>query len=83
MRRRSAGRATRQILSGADLEPPRDATVATGSGESSRSLPFTYLVALSILIVASALAWALWGMAPASILLLLLAVGLIGSWLVL
>ena len=83
MRRRAPGRATRQILSGAELSPPGETIGGAASPQSGLSLPFAYLVALAILVVASALTWALWGMAPASVLLLLLAVGLIGSWLVL
>jgi hypothetical protein len=83
MSRRSPGRATRQILSGSQLEPSRH----TVAGRADHGEPFPlvlgYLVALGALIVVSAIVWAIWGMGPASVFLLLLAIGLIGSWLVL
>jgi predicted neutral ceramidase superfamily lipid hydrolase len=42
-----------------------------------------FLIALAVLVIASALIWAFWGMAAATPVLLLLALGLIASWLVL
>ena len=83
MSRRSAGRVTRQILSGAQLTPPRDSFGSSGPGVPPASLAFRYLVGLAALVIASALVWALWGAGAASVLLLFLAIGLIASWLVL
>jgi hypothetical protein len=82
MRRRSPGRATRQILSGSELAPARDA-IGGRIAKEPVSLTFWYLVALGVLVVLSALVWAIWGMGAASPLLLLLAIGLVASWLVL
>lgn len=80
--RRAPGRATRQILSGADLTPPPE---LYGSSGSMAPVTFAsrFLIALAVLVIASALIWAFWGMAAATPVLLLLALGLIASWLVL
>ena len=83
MTRRTPGRATRQILSGSDLAPPAETIGGRPAVEQPVAFAFRYLVVLAALVLASAVAWALWGMAAASPLLLLLAVGLIASWLVL
>jgi hypothetical protein len=83
MARRSPGRATRQILSGADLAAPEETIGGRAPADQPIAFAFRYLVVLAALVLASALAWVLWGMAAASPLLLLLAVGLIASWLVL
>jgi hypothetical protein len=80
--RRAPGRATRQILSGADLAPPPEAIEPAGS-IAPVTFASRYLIVLAVLVVASALVWAVWGMAAATPLLLLLALGLIGSWLIL
>ena len=82
MTRRTPGRATRQILSGADLAPPPE-SFDPGASIAPVTLASRFLIALAILVVASALIWAIWGMAAATPLLLLLAFGLIASWLVL
>jgi hypothetical protein len=82
VRRRAPGRVTRQILSGAQLTPPRDTLGGHGAG-ASFSFAFRYLVVLAALVIASALVWVIWGIGPASIILLILALGLIASWLVL
>jgi hypothetical protein len=81
--RRSTGRVTRQILSGAQLTPPRDSFPSHTAGTSPGSLAFRYLVALAALVITASLVWALWGMGPASLILFILAIGLIASWLVL
>jgi hypothetical protein len=83
VRRRAPGRVTRQILSGAQLTPPRDTLGGHGASGSSFSFAFRYLVVLAALVIASALVWVIWGIGPASIILLILALGLIASWLVL
>ena len=83
MTRRTPGRATRQILSGSDLTPPPETVGGRPPGEQPISLVFQYLVALAVLVVVSALAWAFWGMAAASPLLFILAIGLVASWIVL
>ena len=47
------------------------------------SVTYWYLIVLSVLIVLSTLVWAVWGMGAASPVLFILALGLVGSWLVL
>lgn len=82
MSRRSPGRATRQILSGSQLAPPRDTVAGHSSGDEPISFAFRYLVALAVLVVISALVGVIWGPGPASAIVLVLAIGLIASWLV-
>jgi hypothetical protein len=81
--RRPAGRATRQILSGSQLTPPGETIGGQSTDGKLNSFAFGYLIALAVLVVATALVWALWGMLAASAVLLALSVGLIASWLVL
>jgi hypothetical protein len=83
MNRRRTGRATRQILSGSQLTPSQESLGGRPQDGEPLSVTYWYLVALAILIVLSAVVWVIWGMGPASVILLLLAIGLIGSWLVL
>lgn len=80
--RRTPGRATRQILSGADLAPPPEAYEPRGS-IAPVTFASRFLMALAVLVIAAALIWAIWGMAAATPVLLILALGLIASWLVL
>src|SRR5262245_10926431 len=80
--RRTPGRATRQILSGADLAPPPE-SLDSGGPIAPVTFASRYLVALAVLVVGAALVWAILGMAAATPILLLLALGLIASWLVL
>ncbi|MFT4039778.1 MAG: hypothetical protein QM692_16480 [Thermomicrobiales bacterium] len=82
MMRKRTGRAARQILSGDQIasQPPQRST-APGAG-FGESLVQWYFITLSALLLASVLLWALWGMGPASALLLVLAIGLIGGWLI-
>jgi hypothetical protein len=83
MTRRTPGRATRQILSGTDLAPPPDTVGGRAPGDQPIPLVFQYFVGLAVLVVVSALAWAFWGMAAASPLLFILALGLVAAWIVL
>ena len=83
MTRRAPGRATRQILSGSELVPPRDTIGGHSTDGEQVSFAFRYLVALAVLVVVTALVWAIWGMPAASAMVLALAAGLIASWLVL
>lgn len=83
MSQRRAGRATRQILSGSQLASSKDAIGDHVRPVEPASLAYWYLVSLGVLIVLCALVWAIFGMPAASPLLLILAVGLIASWLVL
>jgi len=83
VKRRAPGRATRQILSGSELSPPRDTIGGHSTDGQPVSFAFKYLVALAGLVTAAALVWAVWGMPAASAVLLALAVGLIATWLVL
>ncbi|MGH2615491.1 MAG: hypothetical protein ACRDJC_09655 [Thermomicrobiales bacterium] len=82
MSRRAPGRATRQILSGSELAPPRDTFGSQSPAGQQISLAVAYLAGLGALVILSALVWAIWGMGPASAILLLVAIGLIASWLV-
>ena len=83
MTRRSPGRATRQILSGSELAPPRETIGGHSTDGQPISFALGYLIALAVLVVITALVWAIWGMPAASAILLALAIGLIASWLVL
>ena len=83
MTRRSPGRATRQILSGSELAPPRETIGGHDSTGQPVSLAFRYLIGLAALVIAAAIVWASWGMPAASAVLIVLAVGLVASWLVL
>ena len=83
MRRRAPRRATRQILSGSELEPPGETIGGHSTDGEPVSFAFKYLVALGVLVIVTALVWAVWGMPAASAVVLALAVGLIASWLVL
>jgi len=83
MTRRAPGRATRQILSGSELVPPQDTIGGHRTDGEPVSFAFKYLVALAVLVVVTALVWAVWGMLAASAMVLALAAGLIASWLVL
>ncbi|MBA3450391.1 MAG: hypothetical protein H0T18_04180 [Chloroflexia bacterium] len=82
MSRRAPGRATRQILSGSQLVRPSDAGSERDTNHQPVSIAFGYLSVLAVLVVISALVWVVWGMGAASAVLLVLALGLIGSWLV-
>lgn len=82
MSRRPPGRATRQILSGSELAPPRRVAREGASVASGPSLAFWFLVALAALLLFSTIVWAIWGMGAASPFLLLLALALIVSWIV-
>ena len=76
-------RQSRQVLSGADLRPADDPLgfgpqlLLAGSGE------FRYLVGLAVLVLLAAIVWAIWGMGPASLILLVLALGLLAGWFIL
>jgi hypothetical protein len=83
MSRRTPGRATRQILSGSELTPPRETIGGRSTDGQPISFALGYLIALAILIVATTLVWAIWGMPAAGAMLFALAIGLIASWLVL
>jgi hypothetical protein len=83
MSRRPPGRATRQILSGTQLSPSRETIGGRLMTVETFSLVYAYFVLLAVLIIVSAVVWAIWGAGPASVVLLLLAFGLIASWLVL
>jgi hypothetical protein len=80
--RRPPGRATRQILSGSQLAPPPDTVAGNTPGDQTVSFAFRYLVGLAALVILAALVGVIWGPGPASAILLVLAIGLIVSWLV-
>jgi hypothetical protein len=81
--RRTPGRATRQILSGTQLSPSRETIGGRLGSEGGISPTFAYFVALAVLVILAAIVWAIWGMGPASVILLILAIGLVAAWLVL
>lgn len=76
-------RQARQVLAGSDLSPADDPlgfgppTILAGSGE------FRYLVGLAVLVVLAAIVFAIWGMGPASFILLVLAFALLAGWFIL
>jgi hypothetical protein len=76
-------RQARQVLAGDELTPADDPlgfgsrAILTGSGE------FRYLVGLAVLVVLATVVWLIWGMGPASLILLLLALALVAGWFVL
>jgi hypothetical protein len=79
--KRSPGRVTRQILSGADLS---QSTASADQVPKGQPLPLAllYQILLSVLVITAALTWAIWGMAPASVILLVLALALVASWII-
>ncbi|MDQ3694033.1 MAG: hypothetical protein M3464_10435 [Chloroflexota bacterium] len=76
-------RQARQVLAGNDLAPADDPlgfgprVIMGGSGE------FRYLVGLAVLVVLATIVWLIWGMGPASLILLILAFALLAGWFVL
>jgi hypothetical protein len=82
MSRHTPGRITRQILSGSQLSPPPDTVAGNPPSDRAASFAHRYLVGLAVLIVAAALVGVVWGPAPASAILLVVALGLIASWIV-
>lgn len=83
MAKKNAGRATRQILAGADLGPIPDTIGGRDPARERVSPTMAYFLVLSGLVVMAALLWALWGMTPATPVILLLALGLLAAWIVL
>jgi hypothetical protein len=72
----------REVLSGGAVTPPDD-PIGYGDRFPVGGLEFRYFLSLSILVVLSAIVWAIWGMGPATPLLILLALGLLAGWVVL
>ena len=76
-------RQARQVLAGNEIAPADDPlgfgprVILGGSGE------FRYLVGLAVLVVLATIVWAIWGMGPASLILLVLAFALLAGWFVL
>lgn len=83
MSRRPPGRATRQILSGTQLSPSREAIGGRSAGSLPVSPILAYFIVLAALVILAAVVWSIWGSGPASVIVLLLAIGLIASWLIL
>jgi len=76
-------RQARQVFSGAELTPPADPIGTPDRFVLGPRGEFRYLVALSVLVVLSALVWAFWGMGAATPLLLVLVAGLLAAWVLL
>ena len=72
----------REVLAGGSLTPPDD-PINYGDRFAVGGMEFRYFLALSILVVLSAIAWAIWGMGAAAPLLVLLAIGLLAGWVIL
>lgn len=74
---------SRQVLAGGDLQPAEEPLgfgpqlLVSGSGE------FRYLIGLAVLVVLAAIVFSIWGMGPASLILLILALGLLAGWFIL
>jgi hypothetical protein len=73
-------RQARQVYSGAELTPPADPIGTPARFALGPRGEFNYLVALAILVVLSALIWAFWGVAAATLPLLVLIAGLLAAW---
>lgn len=82
MSRRTPGRATKQILSGDQLANHQPARSTVPGPRFNSDLIQWYFIVLSALLLGAVIIWAIWGMGAASPLLLLLALGLIGAWVV-
>jgi hypothetical protein len=83
MTRRAPGRATRQILSGAELAPDPNTIAGRDVTRERISPTLAFFLVLSALVLAAAIVWAIWGMGPATPIVVLLALGLIAAWIVL
>ena len=75
-------RQSRQVFSGAEIQPPARSLSSYGMPPSSLTQPqMLYAAALGILLVLGVLLWLVFGMGVASIIFFLLALGLLGGWL--
>lgn len=75
-------RQSRQVFSGAEIQPPPRSLSSYGMSPSSLTQPqLLYASALGILLVLGLLLWLVFGMGVASIIFFLLALGLLGGWL--
>lgn len=83
MSRRAPGRATRQILSGSQLNPTSNAVGGQKNVGEPVAVAFWYLVALAVLVVVTSIVWSIWGMGVASPFLLILSIGYVASWIIL
>lgn len=76
-------RQARQVLSGASLTPPEESVGYGDRFAIGGATEFRYFLALSALVILSAIVWAIWGMGAASPVLFLLALGLLAGWVLL
>jgi hypothetical protein len=73
-------RQARQVIPGRDLAPPSDPIDYAGRYAAGGPGLLPYFAGLSALVVFSALFWAIWGMGPATPLLLALGIALVAAW---
>ncbi len=77
-------RHARQVLAGSEVQRPTDDSIGHGVRfPINASLELRYLLVVALLIVISAIVFAIWGPAAASAVLLLLAVALMAGWFIL
>jgi hypothetical protein len=76
-------RQSRQVIAGPDIDAPTEPLVSS-QHESPLAPPIVwYFIALAVLVVLSAVLWAVWGMGAATLPLLLLIIGLFLAWFIL
>ena len=82
-------RQARQVLAGHEIPPPGQEGQATarpnrhGPAALLDSSEVRYFLLLAVLVLLSALVWAIWGTAPASPILFVLAIALLLAWFIL
>ena len=76
-------RQARQVIAGGDLVAPADPIDYAGKYAAGGPGELPYFVALSALVLLSAIVWAIWGAGIATPLLLALALMLLAGWFVL
>jgi hypothetical protein len=76
-------RQSRQVIAGPDIDAPAE-PLAYSQSDSPFALPIVwYFIGLAVLVVLSAVLWAVWGMGAATVPLLLLIIGLFLAWFIL
>ena len=78
--RRERYQASRQIIPGRELTAPSDPIDYAGRYAAGGPGDLPYFVALSALVVLSALIWAIWGIGAATPLILALGIALVAAW---
>jgi hypothetical protein len=76
-------RQSRQVIAGPDIEPPAEPLPYHRSDSPFAQPLLWYFLALSALMVLTAVLWAIWGLAAATAPWLLLVIGLFLAWFIL